>query len=740
MQSTKRKKAIGLDIGQTSAKLVVLSRSGKKAILRRAEVFSSRDEGIRGDDELELFNAVGGWLKDMKLGVPHVYLGMPQYMATTQVSDFTPGAKGEDLEKMVGFETMQLSGLSDERFLYDYHQMPPGNGRQNPVIIGIAREANLEDYSDRATSAGIPIDDIVMTGMAIANAFFELRPEALEEMAPQILLDVGVDSSTMVVVAGGQVLYVGGLMCGGQAFTQSIMRELGMTEDEAEKAKVSGTFDWTSLLKDPEPSSEPLPSFGDNDSTLPAVDLGDGDDIPVINLDPDDDLPVINLDADDVAPLRVGDLTVPKVTGIKVPVVRDEASDRMERLGDLLCFRSFKNEFTNNIEHWQSGEQEPLNATPVSKIWLSGGGSNLAILGEFLAHLQSCPVESYGPVVEKGGSVRPEFVAAYGLALQGIGCASLPISLAPQWLRWYHRKESRFPFLLIAFLMFFTCLIGGMAYSYLWLGSELETIRERKENIGRCLSKITELDSALGVIAYYQSRMLPFVDRGSRSGRFMGTLAELQSCMEEGDWCVYVGDLASYDSYREIRDKQKDTGLGNDRLRERERESRRGLGNRLGGLRTSLKPVVTEPEREELKFTDVMSIEPLTTMVAIGFTKKQYDPKTRRPVNNYETILALQNRLNRKADVAATPDADAYFAGVDSMTSLEYSGLEEVILEPWLRYLDNTMIEHPGEQPYLLGSRYNSHFILKLPFRTSDINKPPPPPDKDSKKKSSDKK
>ena len=121
MQSTKRKKAIGLDIGQTSAKLVVLSRSGKKAILRRAEVFSSRDEGIRGDDELELFNAVGGWLKDMKLGVPHVYLGMPQYMATTQVSDFTPGAKGEDLEKMVGFETMQLSGLSDERFLYDYH-------------------------------------------------------------------------------------------------------------------------------------------------------------------------------------------------------------------------------------------------------------------------------------------------------------------------------------------------------------------------------------------------------------------------------------------------------------------------------------------------------------------------------------------------------------------------------------------------------------------------------------------
>ena len=87
----------------------------------------------------------------------------------------------------------------------------------------------------------------------------------------------------------------------------------------------------------------------------------------MINLDPDDDLPVINLM---LTMLRLASRRLDGTQGdrIKVPVVRDEASDRMERLGDLLCFRSFKNEFTNNIEHWQSGEQEPLNATPVSKI------------------------------------------------------------------------------------------------------------------------------------------------------------------------------------------------------------------------------------------------------------------------------------------------------------------------------------------------------------------------------------
>ena len=758
----KRDKAIGLDIGQTSAKAVVLSRSGKKAVLRRAEIFRSREEGLRGDDEIELFNAVGGWLKELKLGVPYIYLGMPQFMATTQISDFAQGAKGEELEKMVGYETMQLSGLSDESFVYDYHPMPVGNGRKNPVMIGICREQNLNDYCDRATNAEIKLDDVAMNGLALANAFFALHPEAKKDNRPQVLLDVGNENTTMVVVVGGQVLYVGGMMAGGQQFTQTLMRELGVKEEEAEKMKFRGDVDWLQFVpkETPEQPAEEteqkseesdlqvpteesedesasglrIPKLDSEDNDAPVISLDDNDmEVPVIQVNPDDepaglripkldstdddDVPMINLDEQPVA--------------AKPPAAAKPVEPELplwQRLAKVPCFRSFQNEFTNNMEHWQSSEQEPLSTAPVAKIWLSGGGCRMKALSDFLSESQACPCEIYGPVVEKGQGPDPEYVIAYGLALQGIGLADLPISLAPRMLRWFHEKESKFIYLLIAAVVLFLCLFAGLAYSYIWLTEQQENLAVKKEELSKCLTKIPELDKAQSDIAYFQAKMLPFVERGHRAGRFMRTMDELQKALNPGDWCVYIADKETYDEYKIEQEKIK-------QKEEAEKEPRgRGgaMFDRRGGRNAE-----KQEEKDEVKTQTVMDIEPLTMMVAVGFTQKQRDPRTQREISSFATTEAIQNRLNRKKSADSEPEPDAFFAGADSMKLTEQSGREEVVLNPWYDYLENTLVDQ-AKPPYILGVQYNKPFVLKLPFKTLDIDKPAPPPskEKDGEKKS----
>ena len=767
----KRDKAIGLDIGQTSAKAVVLSRSGKKAVIRRAEIFRSRDEGLRGDDEIELFNAVGGWLKELKLGVPYIYLGMPQFMATTQISDFAQGAKGEELEKMVGYETMQLSGLSDESFVYDYHTMPVGNGRKNPVMIGICREQNLNDYCDRATNAEIKLDDVAMNGLAMANAFFGLHPEAKKDNKPQVLLDVGNDNTTMVVVVGGQVLYVGSMMAGGQQFTQTLMRELGLKEEEAEKMKFRGDVDWLQFVPKETPAETPVedaetkPAASENvdlqvpvsnaedDSTsglrIPKLD-SENDDTPVISLDDDDmKVPVIQMDPDEDN--KPAGLRIPKLDsmGDDIPMINlDEPSVAPEppaaeppatktvepeiplwqRLAKIPCFRSFQNEFANNMEHWQSSEQEPLNTAPVAKIWLSGGGCRLKVLADFLSEAQACPCEIYGPVVEKGQSPNPEYVIAYGLALQGIGLADLPISLAPRMLRWFHEKESKFIYLLIAAVVLFLCLFAGLAYSYIWLTEQKAILDEKKAELSKCLVKIPELDKAQSDIAYFQAKMLPFVERGHRAGRFMRTMDEMQKAMSPGDWCVYIADKETYDEYKIEQEKIK--------LKEEAEKEPRGRGgamfDRRGGRNAE-----KQEEKDEVKTQTVMDIDPLQMMVAVGFTRKRYDPRTNREISSYDTTLDIQNRLNRKKSTDSEPEPDAFFAEVDTMKLSEQSGREEVVLNPWYVYLENTLVDQ-AKPPYILGVQYNKPFVLKLPFKTLDIDKPAPPPskEKDGEKKS----
>ena len=739
----------------------MLSRSGKKAVIRRAEIFRSRDEGLRGDDEIELFNAVGGWLKELKLGVPYIYLGMPQFMATTQISDFAQGAKGEELEKMVGYETMQLSGLSDESFVYDYHPMPVGNGRKNPVMIGICREQNLNDYCDRATNAEIKLDDVAMNGLALANAFFGLHPEAKKDNRPQVLLDVGNENTTMVVVVGGQVLYVGGMMAGGQQFTQTLMRELGVKEEEAEKMKFRGDVDWLQFVpkETPEQPAEEteqkseesdlqVPTEESNDDSasglrIPKLDL-EGNDTPVISLDDNDmEVPVIQVNPDD----EPAGLRIPKLDSTDdddIPMINlDEPSSATEppvvvpaepeipkwqKLAKVPCFRSFQNEFANNMEHWQSSEQEPLNTAPVAKIWLSGGGCRMKALVDFLSESQACPCEIYGPVVEKGAAPDPEYVIAYGLALQGIGLADLPISLAPRMLRWFHEKESKFIYLLIAAVVLFLCLFAGLAYSYIWLTEQKEILDEKKAELSKCLTKIPELDKAQSDIAYFQTKMLPFVERGHRAGRFMRTMDELQKAMNPGDWCVYIADKATYDEYKVEQEKIK--------LKEEAEKEPRGRGgamfDRRGGRNNE-----KQEEKDEVKTLTVMDIEPLTMMVAVGFTQKQRDPKTQREISSFATTEAIQNRLNRKKSADSEPEPDAFFAGADSMKLAEQSGREEVVLNPWYDYLENTLVDQ-AKPPYVLGVQYNKPFVLKLPFKTLDIDKPVPPPskEKDGGKKS----
>ena len=220
MMQTRRNRATGLDIGQTTAKVVCLSRSGRKAVVTRAEIFRFRDEGILGDAEQETFQAIGSWLKELKLLNQRVVLGLPQYMATTQVNDFVKGVKGPELERMVSYETTQLAGISDDAFLHDYAILPAGNGRVNPVLIGICREANVDDFTGKAAEVAIAMEDVAMDGLAMVNAFVQLHPDEARGAGVHLLMDIGTETTTVAIVCAGQALYIGSMMFGGVNVTQ----------------------------------------------------------------------------------------------------------------------------------------------------------------------------------------------------------------------------------------------------------------------------------------------------------------------------------------------------------------------------------------------------------------------------------------------------------------------------------------------------------------------------------------
>lgn len=245
MKFKQQNTALGLDVGQSYARLIKLKRSGKKFTVERAEELNIEAEGILDETELFSESGIGKWLKEKKLDNMPVCLGLPQYLCTTRtVNDFKANAKQEQLEQMVQFETTQLAGLSEETFISDYQKMTPAYGVEAPIIIGFGREAGSEEMAEKCAKIPIKLGDLAMGSFAIANAFCYLHPEELESDAVQVIIDLGTENSTIVIIVHGNVVYTGSMMFGGKRFTQVLAATMECTEAEAEKLKQDYVPDW----------------------------------------------------------------------------------------------------------------------------------------------------------------------------------------------------------------------------------------------------------------------------------------------------------------------------------------------------------------------------------------------------------------------------------------------------------------------------------------------------------------
>ncbi|MCR4573592.1 MAG: hypothetical protein K5787_07475 [Lentisphaeria bacterium] len=215
----KNKRSIGLDIGSASVKVSVFEGDGRNARFVEAREFDLTEEGIL--NEGEMYHGLHDWLAGQKLLGAKTCLGIPQYIATTQLADFPP-SKPSQLAALVEQETKQMGDFTDEHFLHGYVSVKGGFGRKNPVLIGLCREQAIREKMDALSRADIPCDDVAMSGMAVVNTLYHLHPEYLDEKRPILILDLGKVNSTAIVVTGGQPLFMGSMMFSGDSFEQAV--------------------------------------------------------------------------------------------------------------------------------------------------------------------------------------------------------------------------------------------------------------------------------------------------------------------------------------------------------------------------------------------------------------------------------------------------------------------------------------------------------------------------------------
>jgi len=234
MRSSHSNFAVGLDVGQSTVKAVAVARRGKRARVMGVKLLDCKSEGLL--DAAEVHGQLPGWLADAGWKDAELTVGLPQYLVTTQINDFPPGSK-HALGNMVAYETQQLAGLSEESFIYDHCPLEPGFGWENPVFIGICRDSVVSEQANLYLSGGLRLADFGLSGLALIAAYRDLYPDATSDPNPQLLIDIGTESSTLVVLLQNQILFQSSLLFGSQRYTQALMQRLGANEEQADKAK-----------------------------------------------------------------------------------------------------------------------------------------------------------------------------------------------------------------------------------------------------------------------------------------------------------------------------------------------------------------------------------------------------------------------------------------------------------------------------------------------------------------------
>ncbi|MFT3734686.1 MAG: pilus assembly protein PilM [Rhodocyclaceae bacterium] len=241
---------IGLDISSSAVKMVELSEASNQYRLERYAIEPLPRDAVTDGNIASLeqvADAIKKAWKRLGTNTKHVALALPAAAVITKKITLPAGLRELDMEVQVESEANQYIPFAIEEVNLDFQVIGPTHGSDEEVnvLIAASRKEKVEDRVAAAESAGLKATVMDVESFA-AQAAFDLVRRKLDkdEGAGKVIATVNIGANTMKVsvIRDDNVLYSREQAFGGYQLTQDIMRNYGMSSEEAEAAKRSGSL------------------------------------------------------------------------------------------------------------------------------------------------------------------------------------------------------------------------------------------------------------------------------------------------------------------------------------------------------------------------------------------------------------------------------------------------------------------------------------------------------------------
>lgn len=241
---------IGVDISSSSVKMVELSAaSGGGYRVERYAIESLPREAV-SDGNITNLEAVSdairrGWRR-LGTGTKFVALALPASAVITKKIILPAGLRDQELEVQVESEANQYIPFALDEVNLDFQVVGPAasGAEEDEVLIAASRKEKVEDRVAAAEAAGLKALVMDVESYAALSAFDLVQADLPAAGQDKIiaLVDAGANVMNVSVLRNGVQVYAREQAFGGFLLTQDIMRHFGMSLEEAENGKRTGSL------------------------------------------------------------------------------------------------------------------------------------------------------------------------------------------------------------------------------------------------------------------------------------------------------------------------------------------------------------------------------------------------------------------------------------------------------------------------------------------------------------------
>jgi type IV pilus assembly protein PilM len=235
----KSKKLIGVDIGSSTIKVAEMDVSGNKATLVSFGSVPTPQGSLNSGEVANpeaLASSIRGLVSEIKSKRKNICAGL--WGAGVIVKKITiPRVEKKMIADQLRWEAEQYLPFDINTISLGYHVInPAGTNDTMDVLLIAAQHEIVNQYRNLASSAGLDLAVLDVSGFAVAN-IFELNYGKLEETVG--ILNIGSSVTNFLVLSRGETIFSRDVAVGGFNYTNEISKELGITLPEAESLKLS---------------------------------------------------------------------------------------------------------------------------------------------------------------------------------------------------------------------------------------------------------------------------------------------------------------------------------------------------------------------------------------------------------------------------------------------------------------------------------------------------------------------